>query len=66
MKANIWEYEALEAATRAGVEIEGKDAEYERRREGSVMQKVDEILNSKGFKEGMEGYKLEKGVELRP
>ncbi|KAH7378500.1 hypothetical protein DE146DRAFT_759043 [Phaeosphaeria sp. MPI-PUGE-AT-0046c] len=66
MKANIWEYEALEAATRAGVAIEGKDAEYEKRREGSVMQKVDEILNSKGFKEGMEGYKAGEGVELRP
>lgn len=66
MKANIWEHEDLEAATRAGEKMEGREAEYERRREGSVMQKVDEILNSRGFKEGMEGWKGGEGVEMRP
>jgi small subunit ribosomal protein S10 len=62
MKANIWEYESLASATRAGYEM--PEGDYSRRREGSVMQKVDEILNSRGFKEGMEGHKS--GVELRP
>jgi small subunit ribosomal protein S10 len=62
MKANIWEYEDLESATRAGYEI--PEGDYSRRREGAVMDKVDEILNSKGFKESMEGHKSE--VELRP
>lgn len=62
MKANIWEYESLDAATRAGYEIKG--GEHGRRREGSVLQRVDEVLQSKGFKEAMKGYKSE--VELRP
>jgi small subunit ribosomal protein S10 len=62
MKANIWEYEDLESATRAGYEM--PEGDYSRRREGAVMDKVDEILNSKGFKESMEGHKSE--VELRP
>jgi small subunit ribosomal protein S10 len=63
MKANIWEYEDLEAATRAGYET--KEGDYSRRREGAVMRKVDEILNSRGFKEGMEGHEKSK-VEMRP
>ncbi|KAL5119129.1 mitochondrial 37S ribosomal protein rsm10 [Pleosporales sp. CAS-2024a] len=62
MKANIWEYESLESATRAGYELQ--EGDYSRRREGSVLKKVEEILNSRGFKEGMAGHKSE--VELRP
>ena len=62
MKANIWEYESLETATRSGYEI--KEGDYSRRREGSVMKKVDEILGSRGFKEAMGEHKSE--VELRP
>ncbi|KAF2819152.1 30S ribosomal protein-like protein S10 [Ophiobolus disseminans] len=62
MKANIWEYEGLEAATRAGYELEAGD--HSRRREGSVLRKVDEILGSRGFKEAMVGFEGE--VEMRP
>ncbi|KAF1940912.1 hypothetical protein EJ02DRAFT_405503 [Clathrospora elynae] len=62
MKANIWEYESLEDAMRTGVEV--KEGDYGRRREGAVMQKVEEILQGKGFKEAMKGFKSE--VELRP
>ena len=61
MKANIWEYEDLETATRAGHEI--KEGDYSRRREGPTMQKVDEILNSRGYKEAMKNYKSD--IELR-
>lgn len=63
MKANIWEYEGLEAATRAGEAIQPDDKS--RRREGPVMAKVDEILNSKGFKEAMKGYKAPEKIEFR-
>lgn len=63
MKANIWEYEDLQSATRAGYEI--KEGDYSRRREGPMLQKVEEILNSKGYKEAMEGHKSD-GTELRP
>lgn len=64
MKANIWEFESLEAATRAGVEmVEGGK---ERRREGSVLKKVEEILERDGFREAMKEHKGEGGVELRP
>jgi len=62
MKANIWEYETLESATRAGYEI--KDGDYRRRREGPMLQKVGELLKKKGFKEAMKGF--ESPVELRP
>jgi small subunit ribosomal protein S10 len=62
MKANIWEYEGLEGAVRAGHEV--KEGNYERRREGAVMQKVEEILGSGGFKEAMAAHKGT--VELRP
>lgn len=62
MKANIWEYESLEAATRAGYDLE--EGDYSRRREGAVMQKVEEILGGKGYKEAMKGYKNK--AELRP
>ncbi|KAH3906983.1 hypothetical protein HBI56_113670 [Parastagonospora nodorum] len=62
MKANIWEYESLESATRAGYELPQGD--FSRRREGSVMRKVEEILGSEGFKESMQGH--ESGVEMRP
>lgn len=62
MKANIWEYESLEAATTAGYEIE--EGDYSRRREGAVLKKVEEILGRKGFKEAMKGHEGE--VELRP
>jgi small subunit ribosomal protein S10 len=64
IKANIWEYEGLESATRAGHEIE--EGDWSRRREGAVMQKVDEILNSRGYKESMEGHEGVKGLEMRP
>ena len=63
MKANIWEYESLEAATRAGYEIE--EGDYSRRREGPMMEKVEEILNRKGFKEAMAGHKSEGEVQMR-
>jgi small subunit ribosomal protein S10 len=63
MKANIWEYEDLETATRAGEAIQPDDKS--RRREGAMMAKVDEILNSKGFKEAMKGYKAPEDIEFR-
>jgi small subunit ribosomal protein S10 len=63
MKANIWEYEDLEAATRAGEAIQPDDKS--RRREGPMMAKVDEILNSKGFKEAMKGYKAPEEIDFR-
>ncbi|KAF9695096.1 hypothetical protein EKO04_007099 [Ascochyta lentis] len=63
MKANIWEYEDLETATRAGEAVAVDDVS--RRREGPMMQKVDEILNSKGFKEAMKGHKSEAEIEFR-
>ncbi|OSS45369.1 hypothetical protein B5807_10369 [Epicoccum nigrum] len=63
MKANIWEYEDLQAATRAGEAIKPDDVT--RRREGPMMAKVDEILNSKGFKEAMKGHKLPSEIEHR-
>jgi small subunit ribosomal protein S10 len=62
MKANVWEYESLEAATRAGVEV--KQGDYRRRRVGPMLRKVDELLKKKGFKEAMKGF--ESPVELRP
>lgn len=62
MKANIWEYESLESATRAGYEI--KEGDYKRRREGPMLEKVNEILKAKGYKEAMKGYKSP--AELRP
>tara|TARA_R110002003_G_scaffold48_32_gene4219 strand:+ start:1081 stop:1626 length:546 start_codon:yes stop_codon:yes gene_type:complete len=70
MKANIWEYESLEAATRAGYEIKGQQEVFERRREGEVLRKVEEILGGRGFKESMEEAMEEREkveeVELRP
>ena len=62
MKANIWEYESLDTATRAGYELEQGD--YSRRREGPVLEKVEEILGSKAFKDAMKGH--ENKVEMRP
>ena len=62
MKANLWEYESLEDATRAGYEV--KQGDYSLRREGRVMDKVEEILQSDGYKEAMKGHKSE--VEMRP
>ncbi|KAF1971873.1 ribosomal protein S10 [Bimuria novae-zelandiae CBS 107.79] len=64
MKANIWEYESLETATRAGYDIEQGD--YSRRREGPMLEKVDEILNTPAFKEAMKGWEAPKDTELRP
>ncbi|KAF2854127.1 30S ribosomal protein-like protein S10 [Plenodomus tracheiphilus IPT5] len=61
MKANIWEYEGLEAATRAGVEV--KEGSFEMRREGSVMKKVEEILGGEGFQKAL---RAEGKVEVRP
>ncbi|RMZ70902.1 30s ribosomal s10 [Pyrenophora seminiperda CCB06] len=65
MKANIWEFEGLESARRISEEVNEED-KYRRRREGKVLQKVEEILGSEGFKKAMEGYKGREGVELRP
>ncbi|CAN9403216.1 unnamed protein product [Alternaria alternata] len=62
MKANIWEYESLEDARRAGYEL--KEGDYSRRREGKVMDKVAEILQRDGFKEAMKSHKDK--VEMRP
>lgn len=62
MKANIWEYESLDNALNVGKEI--KEGEYSGRREGPMLEKVEEILKSKGFKEAMKGYKSP--AELRP
>lgn len=64
MKANIYEYEDLESATRAGYALEKGD--YSRRREGAVMQKVEEILNSPGYKEAMKGHKEVENLDFRP
>lgn len=64
MKANIWEFESLEAATRAGYDIEAGD--YSRRREGPMLEKVNEIMNTKAYKDAMKGYKMPKEIELRP
>ncbi|KAI8941032.1 hypothetical protein NX059_002276 [Plenodomus lindquistii] len=61
MKANIWEYESLEAATRAGVEV--AEGDYERRREGAVMKKVEEILGGEQFQKALKG---DGKVEARP
>ena len=63
MKANIWEYEDLATATRAGYEL--KEDDYSRRREGPMLKKVEEILKSKRYAEAMKGYSLEE-AELRP
>lgn len=54
MKANIWEFESLEAATRAGYDLDADD--YSRRREGPMMNKVKEILNSPAYKEALADY----------
>ena len=62
MKANIWEYESLEAATNVGVEI--KEGEYKGRREAPMLEKVEEILRGDGYREAMKGYKSP--AELRP
>ncbi|EOA89153.1 uncharacterized protein SETTUDRAFT_167728 [Exserohilum turcica Et28A] len=64
MKANIWEYESLEDATRAGYDAGKEGEEYDRRREGPVLKKVQEILGREGFKEAMKGHGS--GVEMRP
>jgi small subunit ribosomal protein S10 len=63
MKANIWEYEDLETATRAGYTLE--EGDVSRRREGAMMEKVDEILNSKGYKEAMRDHKSPGEIEYR-
>lgn len=55
MKANIWEYESLESATNVGAEI--KEGSAEGRREKAMLDKVEEILASRGYKEAMKDYK---------
>jgi small subunit ribosomal protein S10 len=62
MKANIWEYESLDAATNVGVEV--KEGEYTGRREKAMLDKVQEILDGQGYKEAMKSYKSP--VDLRP
>lgn len=61
MKANIWEYEGLEGALRAGVE--GDEDGFGSRREGAVMRKVEEILGGDAFQKALKG---EGGMEVRP
>jgi small subunit ribosomal protein S10 len=56
MKANIWEYESLEAATSVGQEV--KDGDYSGRREKAMLEKVNQILAGKGYKDAMKGYEL--------
>lgn len=63
MKANIWEYESLESVLNVGAEI--KPGDYSGRREKAMLDKVNEILARKGFKEAMEGHKLPE-AEPRP
>ncbi|KAF2012667.1 ribosomal protein S10 [Aaosphaeria arxii CBS 175.79] len=63
MKANIWEHESLEDALSVGSDI--KEGSYEGRRESPMLEKVNEILASKGFKEAMAGHKVPE-VESRP
>ncbi len=53
MKANIWEYESLEAATRAGQKIE--EGDFSRRRDGPMLKKIEEILGSEAFAEAKKG-----------
>jgi small subunit ribosomal protein S10 len=62
MKANIWEYESLDAATGVGAEV--KEGDYTGRREKAMLEKVDEILKGKGYAEAMKDFKPE--AELRP
>ncbi|KAF2474067.1 30S ribosomal protein-like protein S10 [Lindgomyces ingoldianus] len=61
MKANIWEFESLEDATQVGKPV--KEGDYEGRREGPMLEKVNEILGGQGFKEAMKDFKSP--VELR-
>lgn len=63
MKANIWEYESLDAATNVGVEI--KEGDFEGRREQPMLEKVRDILESDGYRESMKGWKGPEGVEVR-
>ncbi|KAI1513398.1 ribosomal protein s10p s20e [Pyrenophora tritici-repentis] len=65
MKANVWEFEGLESARRRVVE-ETEEQVLERRREGAVLRKVEEILGRDGFRESMVGFKGKEGVVLRP
>jgi len=61
MKANIWEYESLESATRAGVDV--PLGNYDRRRTGSVMKKVEEILGRENFQKALTA---DGRMEVRP
>jgi small subunit ribosomal protein S10 len=63
MKANIWEYESLESATNVGVEI--KEGDVTGRKQKPMLDKVNEILSSPGYKEAMAGYKAPESVEHR-
>jgi small subunit ribosomal protein S10 len=61
MKANIWEYESLEAATSVGQEV--KEGDYSGRREKAMLEKVNQILAGKGYREAMKGYELPKELQ---
>lgn len=63
MKANIWEHESLEQALSVGAEV--KEGDYTGRKESPMLEKVNEILASEGYKEAMKGFKLP-DVESRP
>ncbi|KAF2446282.1 hypothetical protein P171DRAFT_430468 [Karstenula rhodostoma CBS 690.94] len=64
MKANIWEFESLDAATRAGYDLDADD--HSRRREGPMMEKVKEILNTPAYKEALAPYESPNSIAVRP
>ncbi|KAF2262095.1 hypothetical protein CC78DRAFT_618886 [Lojkania enalia] len=55
MKANIWEYESLEAATSVGTQIQ--QGQIKGRRDEPMLKKVREILQSEGYREAMKNWK---------
>ncbi|KAL5408248.1 hypothetical protein PMIN03_006615 [Paraphaeosphaeria minitans] len=64
MKANIWEFESLEAATRAGYDLDADD--HSRRREGPMIEKVQQILGTPAYKEALADYTTPESIESRP
>lgn len=63
MKANIWEYESLDNALKSGEDIARDDAQ--KRREGAVFEKIEEILKSPGYAEAMKGFQMPDSAALR-
>lgn len=64
MKANIWEFESLDAATRAGYDLDADD--HSRRREGPMIEKVKEILSTPAYKEALAQHEMPDSIELGP